>query len=470
MMGSYYDHRSQVKSSDQCATSSTIDGTFTCNGTYNTIQMANVSNMISQTAGSAATMMMGQQAQARAMQAGTQEEALRSAGTTQVTTGTMQMGMGGLNAAVGALQIMQAMKHEKQAQRITREGSQGISVVGTSEGDTSGSQITHETDAGWVKGTGMSQNIIRNFKVNEESGIGVQAVDQASANKAAELAARESQGKQLQSIMTGRVQEIAGHAASEQRQVHGAAMAGGMMSIMTGGQQMMMGGMQAMAGKQLQAAADKLKNQQGNKMPPIMTPSLPNNISAGGQVARTPSAITGSGTDVNADSSEATTELGGGPPEMGSGFNPNPLPSGLSGAPPPGKFTVGGGGSTGTGAGGGNVGGGGNTSAAQGTPEDPQAKLASPNNGDAYAPGGGGSLTSGGGAGKGAEGGPDLSSLLGSLLPKKEEANQPANSILEFGAGNDPNQPMSALDKSANLFVEVSKTYHDRASHGAVGF
>jgi hypothetical protein len=427
--------------------------------------------MLSQTAGSAATMAMGQSAMMRTTQAGTQESALRSAGETQETVGTMQMGMGSLNAAVGLLQVTQAMKHRRHGNSIVGEANgSGLQVEKATAANSQNEYAQTQGEAGWISGAGVNQKIIRNFKMNEQSGAVMATVNAADhpTDVALKLQDRNHQGERLKNIIGGRIRDVANDAQSEQKMAQNAAMGGAMMSIMTGAQQMMSGTMSMMAGKRLQKAADALKNNTTTPAPPVLAPTLPGNLTGNSQIAAAPGAVSASAnTDQN--QAEATEEIDdAAPPEVGGGFNPAPLPSGIMNPVAPGKYNPGAG-PGGPGGGGGGIGGGGSTSAAQGGQEDNQAKLAPKGDGSNYESGGGAFMSGGNGGGKGPDGNTDLSSLLGQLLPKKEDANQPGNSILEFGErGPQTDASSVALPREANLFTEISKTIVGKVNQGNI--
>lgn len=482
----YYDYRGNTTSSDQCRVSATIDPKYGCTGTYTMIQAAQMSNMMTQSAGSITAQTMGAQAQMSALQQGTQSAAMEAAAATQKRTGLIQMTTGGLNTLLGTGIVARGYKHTRDGTAIagdtqTNSSVNALKMTDVNTGNTDATDRLSEGSAGYVAARtagGISDKAIRNFSMNENSGIQYNEVNRALASNAQtkaeydnQVRQREHEGMANRRQVASQLRQVGNAADSEQKTAASAATAGGMMSMMTGAQQMMSGTFSLIAAAQLEATAKKMKNTVTGGVGNIVAPGLPGDLSGGAQTAGGQTSITGDGAAAAAsgDSSDAPADSGNLPPSLGDGFNPAGLPSGTPEGPGAGKFTADP--KSGAAPGGvGSVDGGGNTSAASEKAEDNQAKLAQTPAGDRYSSGGAFS-GGGGGFGKGAEGGPDLSSLLDKFLPKKDDAAVTGNGSIEFAGqnGNHPETAMSVLDKNTDMFARIHDTYQDKARQGFVG-
>jgi hypothetical protein len=447
--------------------SATLGGGYNCDGTYSIVQGAQLSNMTSQTAGSMMTMSMGQSAQMTAMQSNSQAKTLEATAGVQENTGKMQMGLGGANAALGALQMYKYFSHNKNSRNV--QGA--YSEVNTGDQNKAGAKTEStglmDSQSGYIRGgNGVGGQIVDKFQLNQNSGIQFTAVGNDPNTVVQQQADRKAQEEAHKREVVNKTNQVSNHISAEQESAASAAMGGGMMSMITGAQQLMSGSMSMASAKRLRETAASLNQTTGAALNPIAPPALPPSLT-GASSFRAPAAITGSGATASS-SEDAVADASGDAPDLGTGFNPNALPSGIPAGPAAGKFTEGTPQANMGGGGGGGMGGG-NTAPASGQQEDPQAKLAPATQGTSY-DGGGGSFMGGGGGGKGAEGGPDLSGLLEKFLPKKEDQERAGSSIMDFGgkAGSDE-APFSVLDRNTNIFQRVSETYRDKQSRGIVG-
>ncbi len=488
---------------DMCSYSDKIDHKYGCDTTYNTVQMANMSNMLSMTAGSMATATLGQSAQSSAIQQGTQVAALNAAADMQKNTASMQLGLGAMNTALSVYQLYKGNQHANSGRDIENATSntgalrvQKVMTCSPSEPDCNNatqtkieteSQLTSHREAGMVyssAATGSVQDlVIKKYRLNAESGYNFTAVTAENPDFSkkpltpqeyqqqkqiydAQVNQRNHEADSAKRSIASSMQEIGQTALSEQRQASAKAFTGGMMSLMFGSQQLLSGGMSMVNANRLKAAAAALKNTSNN--PSIsFTPPTNTDLSGGSNAALSPNTITGSGVDPNANTANDQAEIpSDAPPDLGKGFNPLPMNSGVPGGPAAGKFNEGN--PQGGGGGGGPAMGSSSGTAPDKTPnEEAQPKLA-PNEKVAYESGG--TFTGNGGGGKGADGGPDLSGLLAKFLPKKEDAESPRNSILQFGkdAPSDGSGNFPALDRNTNIFERIHQTYQDKNSHGSI--
>jgi hypothetical protein len=115
----------------QCKASEAISGTYECDTTYNFIEKAELTNTLSQAAGSAFVNGSGQVANMRAQSAGTQSAVMEAAASQQQNAGMLQTTVGIANAAMGAYQIKLSRQHKNNGQAISeRQGSDTAPVNG----------------------------------------------------------------------------------------------------------------------------------------------------------------------------------------------------------------------------------------------------------------------------------------------------------------------------------------------------
>jgi hypothetical protein len=468
-----------------CGVGEKMNGKFECEGTYNTVQGAQMGNMLTQTAGSMAVQGVGTAGQMSAMQGQSQQAALEAAASTAEKTGYINVGLGAINVGAGIIQFWRARTHTNNARKIaaaTNDSTNLTALKTDRQGDLAAGDSFESGTAGWVSKTGagesdLTNQAIKNFNLNKESGIKMQsrsvinpalAAATTPAEKDKILAAfvkqRDSEGKANLASVKSNLENIGSQAASEQKRVSSAAMGGGIMSLLTGVTQGVNATMSLLSAKQLRDAAKNLTTNTNTAIP-FVAPPAASGLDSGSQTAASNPTITGSGltSDGSAAGSAAPTDTA---PGLGAPINPNPLGSGVPNGPAAGKFNADN--SPPGGAGGGGLGAaGGGTAPAAATNDDPQAKLAPNDKGNPYETGGVAS-GGGGGGGKGAEGGPDLNGLLEKFLPKKDEAN-PANGVVQFGSqAGGADQPFSVLDKNTNIFERVHDTYQDKNRQGRI--
>jgi hypothetical protein len=363
--------------------------------------------------------------------------------------------------------IKKGYDHEGHARAIDSGARQVTQSQGASDDSTA--DYTSMNSKGRLddSGSSVASKIVHNFELNKTARV--TAVEQANAqNQAtvdAQRRARDMENEQHLAFGKNQARAIAADADGEQKAVASQAKMQGMMGAMIGMQQLMSAKAALDNAKNMRAQAAALANQPKGGGAFVAGNPISGDLSAGTQVGTSPDMITGSGDNPNAAPADSTEGPSGDPGNFGQGFNPNPLPSSVAGGPSAGAFNPGkpegGGGGGGPAA----VGGAG-TSAASDTPTETQAKPAGNTSGDRYESGGtfsGG----GGGGGKGAEGGPDLTSMLGQLLPKKEEANQTSKSILDYSSGS--TQPSPLHPANDKLFDSISSEYYRQVQKGAVG-
>jgi hypothetical protein len=459
--------------------SARIDGDYGCSSTYSLAQGAQMSNMLSQAAGSEVTATIGASANATSLSSGSQQVAETQAANVQIDTGEAQLGIGAVNAALGALQMQKYFKHQSQAQDISAGGNAGsqFNKQCTNEDCSNATDSPDGVEAGqsgYLQGKNqVGSKIINSYALNGENAgveftaVGPKVVDPQDPQYAAyqdQLKLRQQEESIHKNNTNNQMQQIGNQASGEQKTASDMAMMGGMMSMLTGGEQLMNGAMSIKAGEALKAAAAKLGSGSNPTLTPFAAPTLGGDIS-GGQSFVAPGALSEDGSTLGA-STAATPNPTDAPPSLGPGFDPNPLPSGIIAPLTPGKFDPGN--PQGGGGGGGGLDAGGSTGAGEKTQEDPQAKMAPGSQGTSYAAGSGAFSGGGGNKGKGAEGGPDLSALLEKFLPKKEDENKKPTSIIDFGNQGGDSTPYSLLGPEANIFQRVSETYQNRQSRGTI--
>ncbi len=465
------DGQTAASSSDHCENSGTIDGKYTCSGTKTWIDSAKAANMITQTAGSVTTQVMGQNAQTNAQSASTQSAALKGAAETQEVAGEMQIGAGAVNVIMGAMQLQKAANHEKNAKQIKSGATEKLLTEAAKTGDTGRGDGQSAGDGGYISGKqdSVSDKIVNGFALNGTFKITQECGAPTSPNyqqcKANREAAIQSKGRSMQT----EVQQIAKKAAGEQAAMADQAQAGGMVSLITGIQQGVSGAFNYAAAQKLKDAANALKDAENTSKSNIQLPgsdpfvqaSAPGGQTVIGGSGNNPNPITAPATDTTATKEDGLANLG--PPGATSD-----KPDGIKDAPPAGTFankdTPAGAGS------GGGFGGGGSTSAAGAGPEEPTARAINDKGGLAYdgsggTPRGGG----GGGSGGGGSGGPDLAAMLAGLM-KKDEDNLNKNNILDYGgAARAPaNDSGSLLDRNADIFKRIHETYQDKNKRGNI--
>ena len=417
---------------DPCPTSTHVNGKYSCQGTENLTNVAQMGTQMGMMGGQMAAQGMGAAAQTNAYSTTKQKEQMKAAAELAIDTAAVQTAIGGSTFIMGAAVAMRGGRHTSNATELGKINPTNV-VYKNSNGV--------ETLAG-TKNDVLTSNVIVSYGLEGQS----------------------------RAVAEGHLAQIKSTAVSEQARVASSAKVTGFMTTLQGLQQSAAAGVALGAGLMMRDAANKYTDPTILPPPNIIMPLNDMNTSSpnggGGSTV-----INGNGTDPN---SAPVTDGGGSatvaPPTLGTGFDPNPVPSTLGPGEGAGAFNVGtpeGGG----GGGGGDAGGGGETSAAQAAPEQ-GAMVAQNPEGQAYATGGSFAGGGGNGGGKGAEGGPDLSGLLAAFLPKKDDAPK-TNGIMEFG-GQSPastagDGPASMFDRNVNIFERVHETYQDKHKRGSLG-
>lgn len=459
-----------------CEISTQIDGKYDCSETQKLTQGAIIGNALLSSAASSAVQAQGQMAQSQAVLKNSQKEILETTAANNQNAGETQMTLGAMNAALGALQLSRYQKHtdhSKEIEGASQENQLHQTELSGDLGNAKGS-TPKEGEAGYISSKNkVTKKILDHFDLNTGQFTGVNALDEETRNAQAERRKIDMEN-QLNSVKSD-LGRIGRDASSEQKSTAAMAMMGGITSMMTGAQQALNGRMSYEAGKKLKDAAGKM-NTNSNVSHFVSPPGLDSNWNSNVSTSNSPGVITGDGTITSAasDSSNVDTNMPL-PPNMGNGFDPNPIATNGPVGPPAGSFNRGGEPGGGGGGGGGGVGEGASTapeSSGDFGGSTQQAQMAGNSSGPSYDGGGGTFGAGGGGPGKGAEGGPDLSALMEKFLPKKEDPSRSPNGILDFGGplgsnGGNPT-PLSVLDRSANIFQRIHETYQEKSLSGAL--
>ncbi len=432
-------------SNDYCPQSAQTHADYSCNPTVSILQNAQTMNMMTQMAGSTATQTLGQTNMMKAQSGVTgssQSNSMLAAANTQVLTGELQMSTGTGTLLMGAYQMMQAQKHEKQGQQFQ-------TAANIDEGSLTQTAGRPMTDVQAAPGETLVNQIIDRHQLNPQTD---------RENPSLSVVVPPGSQNEQNTVRVLKVQEkikrVGQDANNEQRSMANTAKASAIMSIMQGTQQMMMGGVSVAAGNALKNYANQMNT--GDSKTAIISTGEDGQTNTPGQG---PTVIQ----DKNKDSPlpiASARAMGETPPSgFGDGINPFALPSSVADGPPKGGFQAAAPQNAG-GGGGGALGAGGGTSAASGEGnEEAQAKAASTPEGVRYE-GGNGSYSAGGGNSRGkGDSGPDLSSLLEKFLPTKKDAEATHN-IMQFGNESGAlDGPLSLLDKNANLFERIHDNY-----------
>ncbi len=459
---------------DNCKFSTTIDGKqYGCNFTAGVVTGAQITNQVSNMAATVTTQMQGQSNIQKASQEGTQSAAMMAAAKSQKSTGQIQMGMGAVNALLGATQLFQALKHDKNIKKIegqisTEQGDvqSGIQNALTSAKTNNANDGTQTGQSGYFEG-----KVVQKFGLNNAGTLqAVTAIEQTLRLKEEGLRARGIQAKGAH--INNLLDDVKDSATSEQAGIKGKAMGGGTVSLITGIQQSVQGGFNIKAAAELEKAAKELRRAEG-KSNPVLLPTFGNNIDSKPQVARARTVITGSGEAAEAQQ-EAEEEVAENTPlDLGTGFAPDGNPNGLTGpALPPAAFQKGGAGGGGEGGGGGGLAGG-STGEATDPNAPQQAAVGAGSDSPGYASGGGVPLGGGrgGGGGAGGDEGPDLAALMDKFLGQNQEQAEEGfdGSMEQYGGRSPASQPYSFLDRNVDIFGRIHQTYQQKHKVGAVG-
>jgi hypothetical protein len=496
---------------DPCRTAKGIDAEkFGCAGTQKLVKTAEVTNTATQMLGNIAAQVTGQGAVQNAAQDGTQSGAIRAAAEAQEKVADTQMTIGKVNTAMGVLQYFAGMKHKSKAEELFNQ-VKGEHVSMNSNGSKQ-AEGRDDGEHGYASGNvDLTAKTLKNFNLN---GGALESVDetlpgrvkaaQASADEAslkakqalaapggaavaqawqaraeqfenqaallngqykAQLAARDRGFKTKSSQVKNEVDSIGNQAGGEHMKAAEDAKAGGLSSAITGITQYLAARMQKSAAELNKDSANKLGAQGGN---------LPgfDGLAGGGDPDAPRQGYnvnpTGEQTSEAVAQQDKKDDTGGLGDPTG---NPNAGKDPVGGPLAPGDFKAGAApGGNGAPAGGGLGGGGGLSPSApmteDGAPRYANA-MANPDHLEAGATPG----RSGGGGNGATDTGPDLSGLLAKFLPQKEDEAKKGNGILDYGAkrtlASDGNE--SLLDRGANIFERIHKTYQEKAQRGVVG-
>lgn len=452
--------------SDPCSLSAKVDGKYSCAGTVQFGQTAQMMNMATMMMGSSVAQSAGQAAQMNVINSGSsQKDALENSANASETTGKVQGAIGMANAAMSIMLLKKGSDHTGFAGEIKTGAGQVTAQQGTSTENTTDYRSATAKGRLDDSGNSVGSKIVQRFGFNETATV--TKVDSAAtaAVQAEQRAMREQENQQHLEWGRSQARRIANEADSEQKTVSQTAKMQGFMGAMIAGQQIMGAAAAMKNAANMRASAAKL-GEQTNNAPFIKPDAMPGNMADGAQSGGNPDLITGNGDNPNAAPADSTAAPTGDSGDLGQGFNPNPLPSDIAAAPTAGKFA--GGKPEGGGGGGPAAVGGGSTSAANSSPEETQAKPVANQGSEKYESGG--TFSGAGGGGKGAEGGPDLNSVLGMLLPKDKDAEKKPDSILKFGAQGPGGQPGDLVhNERTNLFDAVHEEYAKQNQKGNIG-
>jgi len=436
-----------VLESGECANADSIGRG--CSGTKMLVQGAQISNAVTQTAGSIATQVTAAQQMATNPQ--NQADLMRSAAKTQEMGGNIQMTTGTINAVLGAAQMYEHFRQKKENKEIQgATGANQTCVAGESckTADELGNTMISQVEGKWEN----HEILLRNENQTKT----------LSAETAQEMAAMRA-GKTKAGVKT-----LGNRAVAEKSNASQEAFGSGMTSLATGANQIAQGYFNKKAAEAQMNAADSMERWQDHQ----------NSLMLGGGLEQGDAAAPNPGTvpvgdgeySQSAFAEEDPFQETEGPTDLGPGLDPpfNGDPNGVAPGPAPTPFRVGGNGNPIRGGGGGGLGGG-STGADSGEKDDRGSESAGLGGVDAGYQGGSGYV--GGKAGGGSkDAGMDLSGLLAKFLPKKED-DKNDDGILSYG-GRDParEMPDSILGKNANLFKRIHDRYQTRQKGGFVGF
>lgn len=500
-----YDYEKYTDESDDCKVGAAIDGKYSCGTTRAVVEGGRVANAVAQGVGSASQQVMGMQSQMDLMKkGGNQGDALREGAKLQDTAANMQLGLGAMNAALGAWELWKAHDHKKNQKEIesgykdhgltantpdvdpsedlaayknydlsgdgkslsgprrSKPNQPDMAEATTTEGlATQGKQGQH----GYLSSQKeFGGKIVENFHINDVKSlraVKTTDADVEAARKRMEAAAtpqeREFRKLEYEKVLNTRKQEIAARnqdldekqdLAERNIKTIGRKAASeqtGIANEATGAgvQSIVAGAQQLITGFFNKKSAAMMKDAANSFQAPSGSGFKPIQpiINPGDPLApRSPTVIGGS-TATPENAEASDEEIASDGNTLGDPPNIGENPSDLQNqAPTAGRFIAGDPDKGGGGGGGGSLGGGG-TSPSQGGGDEPGARMADNRESAAYAGGGGGGGYGGGGRGAGGgEKGPDLSGLLAQFLPKGDDDKGGKNGILDFG-GREPQGP-----------------------------
>jgi len=478
---------------DPCAVSDKLtEGDVTnmkCSNTRAFVSGVDSGKEVAQMVGTAVLSNVGKQGAQQAAQQQTQSSAYQAQADSTKTAGQLHLGIGAIAMITGWMERQKGVQHDKNAERIKTEISNGKDLSLTAPGGNASDDGRTESSNMYVGRAAdkkdLLHNAMNNFGGDLNDGMiakdenyrmvnknlikkrdSFQQTDPNYANYNNLLAnqnqQRENEANFRLHDMRNEVTRIQNQAVKEQNNEGTSTKDAAMQTLVLGAGQMFLGANELKTAAQIRAAANTLQNG-----PSIAAPGS-DPFAAPTNGANTP-AITGAATanPTAAAADGSSTPSGGG--KLGTGFAPK-LPSDLANAPPKGTFTRDSNSAPpgGSGAGGG---GGGPVSLPPATADNSeQGAKQLPGDNTRYESGGYGGGGGGGGRGAGNDKGPDLSGLLAQFLPKKEEDFGNAK-VLEFGGGRNPaaEEPISLLDRNTNIFERVHETYQEKNRRGKIG-
>ncbi|NDD91528.1 hypothetical protein EBZ37_05530, partial [bacterium] len=200
--------RARARANDNCEYSATHNAGWGCDLTDGLATTAKVTGQVSQVAGAALVTMGGQQDLSGAS-SGSQADAFKAAQKSAKRTADIEAGVGAVNAAMGLGLIIQGMAHSGHAKAAKKIGNADVTI----------------DPSGQATASGEGKRAIQAFRMNEAGQL--TSTDQAALNA-------------KKSHVTGMLDEVSGHIASEQAGASKKAMAQGVSSLVTGAQQLIM--------------------------------------------------------------------------------------------------------------------------------------------------------------------------------------------------------------------------------------
>jgi len=493
----------KAKSKDECRYSATLDGSMECDSTTAAISASQITQQVATLAGQTAMGLSAQSNMAEATSTGSQAAMMNAAAATAEAGGITQLTTGGVNAAMGVMQLALAAKHSKNAKsvqgleddvQITMDNGQKTGNADVARASAASATINNNVqNGGLTKGTGggdlsadentMAANLFRDGGFKMRSRFEVIEKDTASVcgptppvddQKCAQL--KETRARMMATKLEraqDMAREVSDEVQFEQSKKSKEALMSGLQQTFVGASQVTAGYGAMKSAEEMRKAAAQLQDMQGT---PFAMPS----IDIGAQDAATATAATqslsGSGETTTAATEEddVSEEPGALPGPLNLGGPDNTVAN----APTPGGFNKG----LSTGGGGGGAGlGGGGTSASKldggATGSEAAVARTALNNKDKYLANnnsGGGYNAAGGGRGGGGGGGDDMSAfkdMLSQFMPgKKDDAAKDPS--MAFGDGRAPASgegPTSLLGRNVNIFERVSAAYQTKEKSGLFG-
>lgn len=419
-------------------------------------QNAAMLSTLSQFAGFLAVSNKGnQEAQKAAQQGNTQKAQLLSAAQDHESAAKQHTLSGMVNAAGFAWQMMEKTKASKNEStlRNARKDADEEAKSGTVNAMADDPGTSNGQDAFIPGKSDVGKNIIENTNANDKYVVGAGSVDGG--------AQRMTDFQTKQGALSGDISRIAGQGAAEQAQIKEENEQGSFKSFIQGAKDLANAYFEKQAAKDLRDAAANLSDPTSASDPDVIQVD-PVGPGADSPRSNTWTPNTNTAATIPAESTETGDDIKG---DLGQGFNPDGNPDKLAEGLKPDTAVPGGRGG-GSGGGGGFMGGGG-TSAAKDAPEGSPQYAGLGNDNTSYASGGG-AYSGGGRKTDGENQGPNLTDLLGKLLPDKKDLKDKKD-ILAFGKELDGRNPSSLLGPDENLFQRIHQAYQVKSKAGAFG-